>query len=229
MPADAPPRRIWVTRAQPQAEATAARLRALGLEPIVAPVLEIRPIVDAAVDLAGVDALAFTSAAGVSAFAALSARRDLIVFAVGDATAETARGAGFVDVRSAGGDVHALAALIAAAAPALVLNPTAAEPAADLPALLAAQGVAARSALVYETRETVLEAAPASLAGVLVHSAKAARAVARLLAGSRVSGITIYAISLTASAPLAGLELHRIVIAPSPNEAALLGLLGSAA
>jgi uroporphyrinogen-III synthase len=229
MPADVPPRRIWVTRAQPQAEATAARLRALGLEPVVAPVLEIRPVTGAAVDLAGVDALAFTSAAGVSAFAALNDRRDRIVFAVGDATAETARAAGFTDVRSASGDVHALAALIAAAAPALVLNPTAADPAADLSALLAAQGVAARSVLVYETCETALAAPPANLAGVLIHSAKAARAVARLLTGANVSAVTAYAISHSAAAPLASLEFRRVAIAPSPNEAALLGLLGSAA
>ncbi|WP_415491802.1 uroporphyrinogen-III synthase, partial [Brevundimonas diminuta] len=39
------------------------------------------------------------------------------VFAVGDATAEAARAAGFADVRSAAGDIHALARLIAAEAP----------------------------------------------------------------------------------------------------------------
>jgi uroporphyrinogen-III synthase len=225
MPADVQPGRIWVTRALPQAEATAARLRALGLEPVVAPVLEIRPVTGAAVDLGGVDALAFTSAAGISAFAALCDRRDLTVFAVGDATADTARAAGFTDVRSAGGDVLALADLIAAAAPGLVLNPTAAEPAADLPVLLAARGGAARAVVVYETRETALETAPANLAGVLIHSAKAARAVARLLAGADLSAVAAYAISPSAAVPLASLGVCDITIAPSPNESALLDLL----
>src|SRR5437868_3236256 len=63
--------RIWITRARPGAEATASRLRDAGFEPVIAPVLEARPIADAAVDLTGVDALAFTSAAGVAAFVAL--------------------------------------------------------------------------------------------------------------------------------------------------------------
>lgn len=218
---------IWVTRAQPQAAATAARLRALGFTPLIAPVLETRPITDTVIDLTGVDALAFTSAAGVAAFAALTGERGRMVFAVGDATAEAARGVGFAEVRSASGDVHALADLIAAAAPrpALVLNPTAAEPAADLPGLLAERGVAARAVVVYEVRETALDAPPADLDGVLIHSARAARAVARWLVGADLSAVTAYAISPSAASPLAGLGWRRVAAAPFPNETALLNLL----
>jgi uroporphyrinogen-III synthase len=221
------PRRIWVARAQPQADATAARLRAMGLEPVVAPVLEIRPIAQARIDLAGVDALAFTSAAGVSAFAILCGERGLTVFAVGDATADAARSAGFSQVRSAQGDVHALADCIAAEKrrPTLLLNPTAAEPAADLADLLARRGVAARSVAVYESVEVDLASPPAGLDGVLIHSSKAARAVARSLAGADAAAITAFAISPTAAAPLDGLGLRRITVAASPNEAALLKLL----
>jgi len=219
--------RIWVTRAEPRAAATAARLRALGFDPVVVPVLEAQPITGAVIDLDGVDALAFTSAAGIAAFAALTGERDRAVFTVGDATAKAAREAGFADVRSAGGDVHALADLIAAATPppSLVLNPTAAEPAADLPALLAERGVPAHTSIVYETRETARGAAPTGLDGVLIHSAKAAVALARRLAGSDVSAVTVYAISPAAAAPLSGLGWRRIAIAPFPNEAALLNLL----
>jgi uroporphyrinogen-III synthase len=220
------PRRIWVTRAQPGAEATAARIRALGLEPVVAPVLEIRARTEVTVDLAGVDALTFTSAAAVSAFAGLCASRNLAVFAVGDATAAAARAAGFADVRSASGDAQALADLIATISPApRVLNPTAAEPAADLCALLTARGVIARSLVVYETVECGPAASPANLDGVLIHSAKAARAVARLLAGHDHSGLTAYSISQAAGAPLSSLGLLRTAIAAAPNEGALLALL----
>lgn len=219
--------RIWVTRAQPQAAATAARLRTLGFEAVVAPVLEAAPVTGAVIDLEGVDALAFTSAAGVAAFAVLTGARDAAVFTVGDATARAARGAGFSNVRSARSDVRTLADLIAAVTPrpVLVLNPTAAEPAADLPALLAERGVAARSVVVYATRETVLGAIPVDLDGVLIHSARAARAVARRLAGADVSAVTAYAISLAAAAPLSGLGWRRIAVAPFPNETALLDLL----
>jgi uroporphyrinogen-III synthase len=220
--------RVWITRAQPGAAATAARVHARGFTPVTAPVLEVWPMMDAVIDLAGVDALAFTSAAGVSAFAALTQVRDRKVFTVGDATAGAARAAGFAEVRSAKGDAQALSRLIADASPrpVLVLNPTAAEPAADLAALLAAHGLAARSVVVYETRETALAASPPDLEAVLVQSAKAARAVARLTEGADVSAVTVCVLSAAAAAPLAGVGFRRILVADKPAETALLSLLG---
>ncbi|MBN9481446.1 MAG: uroporphyrinogen-III synthase, partial [Bordetella sp.] len=136
-----PIRRVWVTRAEPGAARTADRLTALGFTPIVAPLLTLSPLpgaLDAAPSPETVAALALTSPNGVEAFAPLIPRfRDHPVFAVGDATAEAARAAGFADVRSASGDIHALARLVAAEAPpGLLLAPGAREPAGDLPALL---------------------------------------------------------------------------------------------
>ncbi len=87
----APRQKIWITRAEPGAAATAERVRALGHEAVVAPLLAIQPLVDARVDLTDVGALAFTSANGVRAFAEKSAERSLKVFAVGLATAKAAR------------------------------------------------------------------------------------------------------------------------------------------
>jgi uroporphyrinogen-III synthase len=222
------PRRIWVTRTEPQAEATARRLRDLGHDPVVAPVLQTRPIAEAAIDLTGVGALAFTSANGVAAFAALSAVRDLPVFTTGDATAAAAKDSGFRDVRSAGGDVLALADVIAQAPrPAGLLYPGALEPAADLVGLLAQRGVAARAVAVYATVETALAAVPRDVDLVLIHSPRAGRVVARLLAGADAARLTVLAISPAAAAPLAEVRLHALRVAPSPNEAALLGLLSS--
>ena len=57
----AAPLRIWVTRTQPGANATAARLTAMGHAPLVQPVLKARPIANAVLDLSSIDALAFTS------------------------------------------------------------------------------------------------------------------------------------------------------------------------
>ena len=48
--------------------------------------------------LDGVQAVLFTSANGVRAFAAATTRRGFRAFAVGDATAAAARAAGFADV-----------------------------------------------------------------------------------------------------------------------------------
>src|SRR5690606_27759634 len=86
-----PIRRVWVTRAEPGAGRTAERLAALGFEPMVVPLLAIRPLPCPPPDLTGMAALAFTGRNGVDAFAALTAERGLPVFAVGDATAERAR------------------------------------------------------------------------------------------------------------------------------------------
>lgn len=220
----APPR-LWVTRAQPQAEATARRLRALGIEAVIQPVLQVVPIADAVLDLSGADALAFTSQAAVTAFAARSSERGLRVFPVGAATAAAARAAGFsrIEAPSAQGDVQGLAATIAAEPrPALVVNPTALEPAADLGALLAGQGVAIRPVAIYRTVRTGLAIAPNPIDGVLIHSAKAGVAVAELVSPEAAGGLVAYVISDAAAASLRERGFGRILIPERPDEASLL-------
>jgi len=151
-------RRVWITRAAPGAEATAVRVRALGWEPVVAPVLQVR-FLSPFVDLTGVGALAFTSANGVRAFARQTDRRDPPVFAVGQATAAAAREAGFADVRSAEGDVAALGRAIVAhrsTFSGVILHPGAAEPAGDLRGDLERAGLRARAQALYETAPLVV-------------------------------------------------------------------------
>jgi uroporphyrinogen-III synthase len=87
-------RKIWITRAQPAAETTAARVRALGHEPFIAPLLRVEPVAGVEVDLRGVCALAFTSANGVRAFIEATPERSLRVFAVGAAIASAFGAAG---------------------------------------------------------------------------------------------------------------------------------------
>jgi uroporphyrinogen-III synthase len=208
-----------VTRTLPQAEETAEKLRAMGHEPIVAPVLECRPL-PVALDLAGVGAIAFTSRNAVAAFATLNPRRDLTVFAVGEATAAAARVIGFADVTSADGDVEDLARLIAESRPhGLVLHPTAAEPAGELAAELAKAGLAARAITVYETVETGVVAPAAD--GVLIHSPRAGAIVAR----TAPRGLAVYAISPAAAAPMITSNFQPVAVAQYPNEQALLKLL----
>jgi len=220
------PLRIWVTRTQPGANATAARLTAMGHAPIAQPVLEARAIAGAVIDLANIDALAFTSGHAITAFAALSGERDLPVFTVGEVSALFARQSGFSKVGSADGDVRALAELIALAAPGRILNATALEAAADLAALLAAQNVQAVTVPVYETVAVSAAAPPADINAVLIHSPKAARLIAASLARHpHAAQIEAYAISAAAAAPLRAAGLRAIKIAARPDEAALLALL----
>src|SRR5260221_6904416 len=103
--------RALITRPQEDATDLAAALTARGIEPLIEPLLEIKLIEDAKVDLDQVQALLFTSANGVRAFAALSASRDLPAYTVGEGSAAAARAAGFTHIESAGGDANAFASL----------------------------------------------------------------------------------------------------------------------
>ncbi len=223
---------VWITRAEPGAAATAARVARLGLEPIVAPLLSFRPLL-ADIELRPGEALAFTSLNGAARTAALTDRRDAPVFAVGDATAEAARAAGFRDVRSAGGDVDALAALIVRAGPeGGVLHPAARETAGDLVGRLRAAGVAARKVPVYETEAAAAlpEAISAALAegrlkAILMHSPKAARTAAAMAGGAGWETLGIVGLSEACVAPFRALSVRRVVAAPSPTEDALIAAL----
>lgn len=196
-----------------------------GFQPVAAPVLRVRPLApppDLDARLATAAALAFTSPNGVEAFARLTPRRDWPAFAVGDATAQAASEAGFGPVRSADGDIQALARLIDAEWPparGVILNPGPARPAGDLDALCAA---AVTALPVYETVETE-GPAPENLDVVLIHSPRGAAAAASRLAHDAL--LAAVCISDAAAAPLARLGLARIIVAARPNEAALLAAL----
>lgn len=225
-------RKIWITRAQPAAEATAARVRALGHEPFIAPLLRVEPVEGVEVDLRGVCALAFTSANGVRAFIAATPERSLRVFAVGAATAQAVRAAGFKNVLSADGDVEALAEGIAARKRDLkgcVLHPGAAEPAGDLVGALQAHGVEARRLILYDTGPAELSAEELAILpeidAVLLHSPKAAQALAALLKASPQPRMRALCLSKAVMKPLARTRMAAKVFAPFPLEAALLNLI----
>ena len=230
--AGAGPRLVWVTRAQPGAEATARRLRAMGFEPLVAPLLEVRAIGGGAIDLAGVGALAFTSSNGAAAFAARSKERGLPVFAVGAATAAAASAAGFCSVTSADGDVAALVQALAAHPPidGEVLHPGPVEPAGDLVSALAELGVPARALAVYETVARAPEPRTAALIpdllAVLLHSPKAARVLAAHVTDHPAPKLVALCLSQAVAAPLRASGLAAVRAADQPTEAALLALLG---
>ena len=220
--------RLWVTRTQQQAEATAQRLRKLGHDPVVQPVLAVRDLQGARVDLTGAVAIAFTSQNGVAAFARLAPVRDLPVFTTGKATAAAARAAGFGEVYPADGGIESLASLIAARRPAgAVVWPGPAEPAGDLAGLLTPHDVTVSLQPVYETAATSA-AAPGAIDGILIHSPKAARAVAAILGAKAARDLTLIAISPAATAPLASFAFRRVVIAASPDEAAMMAAVGKA-
>ena len=106
--------RILVLRPQPGADETAARARALGLEPVVAPLLAVRPLEWTPPDPAGFDAVMLTSASAArQAGGGLTPFHDLPCYAVGEATAAAAREAGFADIRIGPDDGAALLLMMA--------------------------------------------------------------------------------------------------------------------
>jgi uroporphyrinogen-III synthase len=224
--------KIWITRAQPGADATAERVRALGHEALIAPLLAVHAIEDVHVDLAGVAALAFTSANGVRTFSDICAERSIRVFAIGAATAQAARAAGFKLVLSADGDVEALAEGIGQRRGELrgaVLHPGAAEPAGDLAGALEKQGVTARSLILYETAAVKLDPETASqlvLAdAVLLHSPRAAKALAAVLKTHPAPKLRALGLSKAVVKPLLRSKLASRAFPSMPLEGALLNLI----
>ncbi|MFI4975064.1 MAG: uroporphyrinogen-III synthase [Caulobacterales bacterium] len=226
---------VWVTRTEPGASATARRVEALGAEAILEPLLEVRALADAPIDLAEVCALAFTSANAVRVFAELCHARDLPVFTVADATAAAARAVGFATVVSARGDVAALAELLIARRRDLggiVLHPGAAEPAGDLAGALAGAGVPVRDLTLYETAPR--DPSPALLARlqnidlVLLHSPKAARRLVEVLDANPAPHLIAFCLSRAVAEPLSGAGLAKVRVAASPTEDDLLALIGTA-
>lgn len=148
--------RVLITRPLEDALPLAESLRALGVEPVIEPVLTIHPIAGKELELEGVQAVLATSTNGVRVLAEVSTRRDPTLFAVGNATAEAAREAGFEFVESAAGDVDTLARLVRERLntdDGPLLHVTGSEVAGDLGAALEAAGFAYKRAVIYEARE----------------------------------------------------------------------------
>lgn len=195
---------------------------------MIQPLLVIRPLPQSEPDLEPFTALAFTSRNGVAAFAALNPRRDRPVFTVGDATAEAARAAGFSDVLSADGAIGDLATLLLAhlGPDDRVLAAVAARPVANLGALLAGR-VAVESLAVYDAVDTAA-AAPEAIDAVLIHSPRAADALAALKP-AEAANWTVVAISAQAAGPLKALGIADLRLAPHPSDEPMLETLGKPA
>ena len=226
---------VIVTRAEPGASETMARLEAMGLAAIASPMLALARLPVELPDPAGLVHLVFTSANGVRFFAAATDWRGAKAWCVGPATAAAARAAGFADVHEGRGDAADLAADLIAALPSGtpgVLHVANAAAAGDLVARLRGAGLPAEFLALYETRPAdalapgaaaVLSAGPCY---VLIHSARGAAALEQ--AAGDLSAAVIVAISEAAARPLQGRAVRALHIAPVPNEDALLDALAGA-
>lgn len=232
--------RALVTRPREDAESVARALAQRQFAVMIEPLIEIVQRADVAVPpLDGVQGLLATSANGVRAFALRSARRDLPVWAVGDATSREATTLGFRTVISAGGDVAALAALVrerADPAAGRLLHVAGSQVAGDLRGSLAAAGFAIDRVVLYEARPagafspTLLAALDArNLDVALFFSARTAGGFVVLAqAAGRADAcraVAAYALSPGVAAMLGRTMWRRLRVAREPTQDSLLAAL----
>lgn len=231
--------RALVTRPRADAATVTAALEARGFDVLLEPLIEIVPRADASPDFDGVQGLLFTSANGARALAGKTTRRDLPVWAVGDATAGEALRLGFARVESAGGDVAALANLVTARVDpkaGALLHVAGSVQAGDLAGDLAARGFDVRRALLYDARpaEALSDALKTALAAqgvdiALFFSPRSAATFVRLARAAGVSGlcrpIAAYALSAAVAEALDPPLWRRVRVAERPVQDALLAAI----
>lgn len=216
--------RILVVRPEPGAAATAARLRALGHEPIVLPLLATEPL-DWHVPAQPPQAVIITSAAALRhAGPAAAGLQHLPLWCVGAATAAAARTAGWRDVATGPGTFQALLDGLAATGPHQLLHLAGEDrtPVTPPAALTITTRIVYRAALLPLPMLVPVDA-------IMLHSPRTARHVAaewdRL--GGRRDLVSLFAISPLALAA-AGPGWRAGHAAPSPDDAALLAMLAKA-
>ena len=223
---------LIATRPEPDNARLAAAAEARGWRVVRAPLMSIAPL-DADARLDPGEALAFTSANGVRAFAAANPERNADVWCVGEQSAAVARDLGFRTVTAAGGDVASLAAAIAARPPGALLHAGGADRAGDLVAALEAKGVAARRIDLYKARaaedlpEEALAAIDDARSGaavwVALFSPRTARIFERLAPQAALTSLRCACLSAGVRDALADPNAwRRVAIAPEPRLEALI-------
>jgi len=226
---------MLVTRPEPDASETAARLNALDIETVIDPLLIAETLPTTLPDATGFAALAVTSA---NALRSLHDRGDLPrllqlpLYAVGDRTAETARRFGFAEVISARGNFDDLVALLARAAiTGPILYSAARYQAGDLGKVLTPHGVMVITTAVYAMRPAE-DLSPATRAGLdggidaaLFYSRRTAETFAGLAAGvGDRARLGMLCLSEAVAEPLVAAHFVRVSLADHPSEEAMMGL-----
>lgn len=226
---------MLVTRPEPGAQETAARLAARGFRPVLAPALVLEPKPMAPWPRA--QALLLPSRAAARAVPLL----DLPVLGVGEATAEAARARGFRDVSAAEGETTTLVALAAArldprAGPLILAAGQGYS--LELAAALRARGFRVVRRVAYTARPAGALPAAAARAlradqapHALFFSPRSAACSLAQLGEAGLSestrGMVAHAISPRVAAALRALPWRAVRVAARPDQEHLLELLGT--
>jgi uroporphyrinogen-III synthase len=228
---------VLITRPEPGASATAARILVLGLVPLVAPVVATRLIELALPTPENISAVMLTSGSAIPALP--SDYHNLPVLTVGDATATRASAAGFRQVVSAGGDAKDLASLAKAELPRNarpILLAVGASQGTVLADELRTAGFRVLRRVVYSVAPARALTAPAVAAlragevrAALFFSAETARHFVRLAqragVGTALRSVEAISIGRPAAMALEQLTWRHIRVAARPNQDEMLALL----
>jgi uroporphyrinogen-III synthase len=208
--------RLLVLRPQPGADVTVEKARARGLEAVAVPLFEVEPVAWEVPEQSGFDGLLLTSANALRhGGEGLTQLRGLKVYAVGDATTDAAREAGF-DVAATGNS--GVDRLLGSIEPDLkLLHLCGADRREPQDAKQQITSVTAYRAVELATPD--LSQAEDSI--VLIHSPRAGRRFADLVTDR--SSIAVAAIS-EAAAEAVGKGWRAVAIAEKPTDDALLAL-----
>lgn len=230
---------LLLTRPLPDSQATAEKLHGLGHTALIEPLLTLEWLDCGPLEVDGVQAILLTSSNGARALARQSLSRDMPVYAVGKATAAEAAEAGFGNVRSADGDVYALARLVSMQCSADggdLLHLSGEDTAGELAAPLARAGFGVRRAVLYRATAARALSGPAEAAlrdgeldGVMLFSPRTAATFLALIKREDLDGVCadldLYALSHAVSQAVSDLIFRDRHIARYPAQADLLSLL----
>jgi uroporphyrinogen-III synthase len=230
---------IVITRPALDAATLIDAVMGKGFQPLLEPMLSIEPLSGPDLDTAGAQALLFTSANGVRAFAARTKDRSLPVFAVGDATANAAENEGFARVSSAAGSAEELATLIIGRCSpnsGRLIHASGKDIAADLGGLLRPFGFSVDRIVVYVARAAtgLSHACQGALSdgtvrAVLFFSPRSAATFARLVDDAKLRSFCREVAALCFSSAVAnniqGVQWRTLAVSLRPTQEAMIDLL----
>ena len=225
--------KIIITRPLKDATPLAGKLKSMGHEVVVAPLLEIVARAAVTFPKRKYQAICLTSANGVRVLKNIGGLKSIPVFAVGPQSMQVAIERGFLHVQAKGGDVVRLAAHIAATlkpdqGPILYISGS--ETSGDLEGKLRSVGFDVDRVITYDAKPASLlgfEAAIESSNAVLLYSPRSAKLWVLAVENLQLQTVNFTPVHICLSQTIAAYlpENWQKRIAESPTEAALIAAL----
>jgi uroporphyrinogen-III synthase len=231
--------RVLVTRPGEDGTAFAKILVERGIETTIEPLLKINQIDGPALELDKIQAILVTSANGVRALAKRTNRREIPIYAVGDATASTAKSLGFEQIHSAAGNLESLLKLVKdmlKPRDGALLHIAGSSVAGDLISLIKNIGFQCNREVLYEAiaerslmHSTMAAIKEKKIEIVTLYSPRSAITFVELIRKARLvrscQKIIAVCLSQAVAEQIKGVAWQKIYVAAEPNQDSLLKLL----